>query len=355
MNINELPHLQESHWHKAYWFSRMLISGDKYGAVGKDNQLLQKIANNLKLISNQKQKINNVLDLQKQTLRSILFEKFSRSKTLFNRVTLLVNDLDTEIQNEHDMLVFILTCESIMIPINNAISNIPSSDKEFSEEIAKSLLDLQGEKGLSNLILLWDDLGVKGCLNIERSEIIKAFATLRIFLSQEYKISENEKDVILTSFVQEFERRVAQKRKSRAGGSLEDAATFILNYFKIKAAESPEHFQADIEVDNWVKTKKGWLIGISCKRTLRERWKQVSSADSSILSKFKIQSIFHIVTYDEDLSDDKIVSLGSQRHIFYLPNNSRRLEYAQNHVGLKSYVRPITQLITDLKSEINTK
>ncbi|MFP4369249.1 MAG: hypothetical protein ACLFR2_06705 [Candidatus Kapaibacterium sp.] len=105
-------------------------------------------------------------------------------------------------------------------------------------------------------------------------------------------------------------------------------------------------------MDNWLKTKDGWLIGISCKRTLRERWKQVSSAESTILSRFKIKKIFHIVTYDEDLSDDKITTLGAHRHIFYLPDNSRRFNIAKKHIGLKDYVRPISKFISDLKKEI---
>jgi hypothetical protein len=155
--------------------------------------------------------------------------------------------------------------------------------------------------------------------------------------------------------VQEFERRVGQKRKQRAGSSLEDVTSFILQYFSIPAANVPEHFQADIEVDKWVKTHDNWLIGISCKRTLRERWKQVSSADGSILSKFKIKQIFHVLTYDEDLSDDKLTLLGSQRHIFYLPDESRRYLHASQHIGLQNYVRPMSQFINDLRREIRKK
>jgi len=77
---------------------------------------------------------------------------------------------------------------------------------------------------------------------------------------------------------------------------------------------APSHFQADLEVDNWVKTKDGWLIGISCKRTIRERWKNVSNS---------------IEVY-----------------------NSRRLKHASQHVGLKNYVRPISQLINDIRKDI---
>lgn len=156
---------------------------------------------------------------------------------------------------------------------------------------------------------------------------------------------------MLTAFTQEFERRAAQKRKKRAGGSLENVTDFILGYYQIKRAEAPSHFQADLEIDNWVKAKDGWLIGISCKRTLRERWKNVSST-TEVYNRFKVKYIFHVVTFDEDLSDDKLTLLGEQRQIFYLPDNSRRLKYASEHVGLKNYVRPISQLINDIRREV---
>lgn len=294
----------------------------------------------------------NTLELHKQTLQNIIEGQNNSTRSIKGRGKRLLKDLDEEITTMNDMNAFILTCENIMIPLLQAIANIPDNDKQFTLNIAKSYLDIQGEKGLATVISLWDDLGVRGCLTVERTEIVRAFAALKTILSKENFVQDNDKDIILTALVQEFERRAAQKRKKRAGGSLEDVTDFIFDYYNVKIANAPEHFQADIEVDNWVKTRDGWVIGISCKRTLRERWKQVSSADSSILSKYKIKYIYHILTYDEDLSDEKLTLLGGQRHVFYLPDNSRRLELASNHVGLKDYVRPISELINDIKKEL---
>ncbi len=242
-----------------------------------------------------------------------------------------------------------------MLPLNQAVQNIPNDDKEFALSIAKSYLDVEGEKGLSKVIYLWDDLGVRGCLTAERTEIVKAFSTLRVFLEKEKQFSKQDQNIVLTAFTQEFERRAGQKRKQRAGGSLEDVTSFLLKYYGLKPAPAPDHFQADIEVDNWVKTNDGWLIGISCKRTLRERWKQVSSAEAIILSRFKIKHIFHILTYDEDLSDEKLVTLGAHRHIFYLSDSSRRYKNAISHIGLQNYVRPISEFINDLYKEVKEK
>lgn len=340
----------QNRWHNVYWFSRMLINNDKYVAIGKEPKLLSTITSSLRLVAKES-KGKKTLDLQKQTLRNIIEERYKKTSSWENRVQRMLNELDQEIRTLEDMEVFILTCENIMLPLHQAISNIPSSDREFTESIAKSYLDIQGEFGLATVINLWDDLGVKGCLTAERAEIIRAFTTLRVLLTKDKSITEEERDIVLTSFTQEFERRAAQKRKKRAGGSLEDVTDFILGYYKIKRAEAPSHFQADLEVDNWIKTKDGWLIGISCKRTIRERWKNVSSS-TEVYNRFKVKYIFHVVTFDEDLSDDKLTLLGEQRQIFYLPDNSRRLKHASQHVGLKNYVRPISQLINDIRKEL---
>ena len=328
----------------------MLINNDKYIAVGKEPKLLSTLASSLRLVAKES-KGKDTLNLQKQTLRNIIEERYKKTASRDNRVQRMLSELDEEINTLDDMEVFILTCENIMLPLQQAISNIPSDDKEFTLNIAKSYLDIQGEEGLATVITLWDDLGVKGCLTAERTEIVRAFTTLRVLLTKDKSITEEDRDIVLTAFTQEFERRAAQKRKKRAGGSLEDVTDFILGYYKIKRAEAPSHFQADLEVDNWVKAKDGWLIGISCKRTIRERWKNVSSS-TEVYNRFKVKYIFHVVTFDEDLSDDKLTLLGEQRQIFYLPDNSRRLKYASEHVGLKNYVRPISQLINDLRKEL---
>ncbi|HNR49449.1 MAG TPA: hypothetical protein PKN14_09410 [Bacteroidia bacterium] len=350
MKATEILSDIQNRWHNVYWFSRMLINNDKYIAVGKEPKLLSTLASSLRLVAKES-KGKDTLNLQKQTLRNIIEERYKKTTSRDNRVQRMLTELDEEINTLDDIEVFILTCENIMLPLQQAISNIPSDDKEFTLNIAKSYLDIQGEDGLATVVSLWDDLGVKGCLTAERTEIVRAFTTLRVLLSKNKSISEEDRDIVLTAFTQEFERRAAQKRKKRAGGSLEDVTDFILGYYKIKRAEAPAHFQADLEVDNWVKAKDGWLIGISCKRTIRERWKNVSSS-TEVYNRFKVKYIFHVVTFDEDLSDDKLTLLGEQRQIFYLPDNSRRLKYASEHVGLKNYVRPISQLINDIKKEL---
>lgn len=344
----------ENPWNNVYWFARMIISNDKYVAIGKETKLLIELTSALRLVKkdNQDKDDGQILSLQFKTLSNILKERYKKAKSKLARLDKLILDLEKEIKSLQDMEVFILTCENIMMPLNQAIENIPNDDKIFTQSVSKSYLDEHGENGLATVINLWDDLGVRGCLTAERTEIVKVFAALRVLLEKNSNLSRDDQNIVLTAFTQEFERRAGQKRKKRAGGSLEDVTSFLLKYFGITPAAAPEHFQADIEVDSWVKIKGNWLIGISCKRTLRERWKQVSSAEATILSKYKIQQIFHVLTYDEDLSDEKLTALGAHRHIFYLPDNSRRLKYAEEHIGLKDYVRPISQFVNDIKNQM---
>ena len=342
-----------SPWRNCYWFARMLMNTDQYGAVGKKDALLMSIVSQVETILEQ-----TALNEEEKfkICRDIIINKISNSSKRGTKAAVLANDLalalDTEINRIDDVIAFIITARYIVIPTNEALSRVPSNDVEFCYETAKQILDSLGKKGVVRLLGTWDTLGVKGCLNLERNEIVGEFTKLIANLNAiSCERTEIETNTILTAFAQEFERRAGQKRKSRAGNSLEDVTTFIFNYYGFGSHQKPDHFQTDIEVDKWFKCTDGWSIGISCKRTLRERWKQVSSADSNALSRYKIKEIWHLMTYDRDLSDDKLVMLGQQRQVFYLSDSSDKYMQTSAHPGMKDYVRPLSRLIDDIAAE----
>ena len=301
-----------SPWRNCYWFARMLLSTDKYGAAGKNEKFMNMILSEVEPL-------------------------------------LLLDSLSDNDKYKvcRDSLKY------IVLPTNEAVRKIPSDDKHFSREYSTKILKSLSRQHVAKVLATWDTLGKRGCLNVERELIITEFTKLQAALKSLKLFPRNtiENNAVLTAFVQEFERRVCQKRKNRAGGSLEDVLIFLFEFYKFKSHPQPEHFQSDIEVDKWFKCRDGWLIGISCKRTLRERWKQVSSADSNILSRHKIKEIWHLITFDNDLSDDKIITLGPQRHVFYLNDDSDRFINASQHIGMKNYVRPLSQLIDNISHE----
>jgi hypothetical protein len=296
----------------------------------------------------QKEDDETKIKIVSSAVREVLVRNKKEGSSKLLAIENLCTDIFEKITSLKDFQVLALTCEKIMVPINNALKEIPSDDRTFVESIAKAVLDSKGAKGLANIINILDDIGSKGCITAERQQIIQAFGNLR--QSVQSILNEEELDIILTAFCQEFERRVGQKRKGRAGRGTEGTTSIILNYFGINATHAPEHFTTGLEVDKWIRTKDGWTIGISCKRTLRERWKQAYTTDMDLLSRHKIRSLWHVITYDNDLSDEKITEIGSHRAILYLPDDSPRLRNALQHPGMKNYVRPMTRFIDDLKA-----
>ena len=348
--------IQRSPFKNVYWFSRYLLNTDQYGAMGKskEQQFLNLVAM-LEVLSAQKNfSETEKLALLKNTL-STEIKSMTNPKTKSYTLSLnLIEQLEQDLKTIDDVIIFCVAMKYVVAPINRVMQLVPSNDKAFCEKAAKNILDTFGEEKVGSLITTWDELGVKGCLNVERALVVEEFTKLLDNLSTlSIEHSKFDDSIIATAFVQEFERRLGQKRKSRGGTSLESVADFLFHYYGFKSTEKPNHFSQDIEIDKWFKCKDGWIVGISCKRTLRERWKQLSQADRGTLSHFKIRELWHLITYDNDLSDDKVVRLGEQGQIFYLLDSSEKYLKCSTHPGMKDYVRPLSNLIVDIRKLIS--
>ncbi len=341
-------------WDNVYWFARMLIASDKYGSVGTDTKTMTELATSIRLALQQitpEESEQTAADILQSIVNRILIQRWQNTKKV-SAINALTDDLAKKLLTRKDFEVLALTAEKIMIPINIALQSIPSNDRVFAESLAHALLTNKGEEGLAGVINLWDDVGSYGCMTAERVQVVQCFGLIREDLNA-LNLTTFEKDIILTSFCQEFERRLGQKRKGRAGRGVESVTSFILDFYKLKASPIPEHFTTGLEIDRWLRNKEGWYIGISCKRTLRERWKQAYTTDMDLLNRHKIKALWHVLTFDRDLSDDKLTEMGSHRAIFYLPDDSPRYKTASLHPGMASYVRPLTSLIKDLLEELS--
>jgi len=346
-------------WEKCYWYLRLLIDTNRYGAMAKDRKRICNISNNLigsyrLLIENNDSESEKVIILQ-SVLTQTMLDKVKGDSTKFYAYSELILKLSDFLINSKDYFIFAVTINEFLLPTNTAIENVPTSESiEFAKKYGKAVLDTQAEKGLANLIRDWDSFTESLSLNKERDLIIDLVSSVRKNLVLElskFSIPINDKDfdIILTALCQEFERRTGQKRKQRAGNDLENVTEFIFNYFGIKTSGKPEHFTASMEVDNWIKDDKGWYIGVSLKRTLRERWKQTFTSDIGLFDRHKIKYIIHVLNNDNDLSDSKVTELGSYRHLFFMPDNSRVLKTLQQHIAMKKYVFPMTDLIKVIK------
>lgn len=346
----KIDKLLENPWDNVYWFARMLINSDKYGGIGADSKTMLSVSSAIYSILDKNEQYDSddeMIRLLNQTIRNVILHERRQGTGKYKALINLCDDLESKIETIKDFKVFALTCDKILVPINESLKQIPDNDSVFVESVAKAILETKGIDGLANLINILDDIGSKGCLTAERKTVVQSFGNLRKEIST--YLDDEDLDIVLTAFCQEFERRVGQKRKGRAGRGVEGTTSLILDYFGIKATHAPEHFTTGLEIDKWIKTKDSWLIGISCKRTLRERWKQAYTTDVNLLNRHKIRELWHVVTYDKDLSDDKLTEIGSHRAILYLPDTSPRLKNALKHPGMKAYVRHMSNFISDLK------
>lgn len=348
--------IERSPFKNIYWFSRYLLNTDQYGALGKNKEhaLLELIAEVEALLANENLTEEEKRRAAKHTLMSELAGLSRRGTSAYTQSANLVKTLDEEIQTLTDIAIFCITMKYVVAPINHAMAHVPSNDEAFCKRSAAHILDSLGETKAGLVIATWDTLGVKGCLDAERAIVVEEFSKLLTNISAlDIPHDALDDNLLLTAFVQEFERRLGQKRKARGGTSLESVVSFLFEYYHFKSAAAPSHFDQDLEVDKWFKCRDGWAIGISCKRTLRERWKQLSQADRGTLSHFKIKELWHLMTYDRDLSDDKIVRLGEQGQVFYLMDHSDTYLRCRAHPGMKDYVRPLSGLISDIRGNVN--
>src|SRR5687767_241690 len=105
-------------------------------------------------------------------IRQVLYDRWHRTKKL-GLVEKLVDDLAEKMVTFADLEVFVVTCERVLLTINESLSVIPNDDKIFAYSYATALLQTKGERGLAEIINLWDDLGIQGCLAAERAEVVK--------------------------------------------------------------------------------------------------------------------------------------------------------------------------------------
>ena len=172
-----------SAWSNCYWFARMLLNTDQYAAPGKNeramNILLSKVEPLMRLESLASEEKYHVCRDALMSELDGMSAGSSKSAVLRRNFR---DDVDAMITCLEDVAVFLFTVRYIVLPSNAALRNIPNDDKRFCREHAAQILDTLGKAGVSKVLALWDALGVRGCLNIEREEVITEFTKLRTAL-----------------------------------------------------------------------------------------------------------------------------------------------------------------------------
>lgn len=149
----------------------------------------------------------------------------------------------------------------------------------------------------------------------------------------------------LSPFFGALHTKASQMRKSRGGKSFESIIRNLLNSIGVNCEKPKGKEQRKIlkRIDGVVPDQKTALTTpdkaffLSCKRTLRERWKQ------TIPERKPAWRVF-LLTIDDELSEDKAIEIDQLGIIAYIRDELKD----QNHLKDKDWIRKLSDLPKDL-------
>lgn len=142
-----------------------------------------------------------------------------------------------------------------------------------------------------------------------------------------------------------FEKRTSQMRKSRAGTTFEYIVIQMLEKAGVKCertARSPlkKLNRMDVVIPNkeTAMREPDKAIFLSCKHTLRERWKQA-------LPEKNRNWVMYLITLDDNIPDKKAKEINDENMVVYVRDELK----AQSHLAKKDWIRKLSNLPNDLR------
>src|SRR5260364_176659 len=99
--------MNQNPWENAYWFSRMLINGDKYGAIGRQSNFVTEGCISLEqIVVGPAQSKDIKFELSKNIIQNLFEKRFSRKTAKTERIKLFLEDLFVKLKDICDIKVF---------------------------------------------------------------------------------------------------------------------------------------------------------------------------------------------------------------------------------------------------------
>jgi hypothetical protein len=342
---------------KVYWFARDLVASSFGSYAAKETETLRRLHSTLGDTQTGQETIGeNSLRSQKEIIRETILGSVSREYTgdiskRYRQTEDLVERILRRIDEEDDIREFRIAIDAVV-----QTSEILDTTPSFGEEEIIEIVDetLEAEDGMLDTSKAWDALfnvdvdGEAYQLGAQRDPLITYVHEKLEEFRVDPDISEQEAARIVSAIVQEYERRAGQSRASTAGNVLETGLQHIFDRFGIPATGSPEHF-GDLEIDNLVEGPEG-SIGFSCKRTLRERFRQSLSREAEI----GVDEVWFVSLLMADVSREKIEDIKNDGSRIYVPRDSFVWQRYNDDEDLSYSLRPADEFVTDIIDFIGT-
>lgn len=86
--------VMQSSWGNVYWFARILISSDKYGAVGRESKFLTEVCVALQQIIEDNAPLEDLkIKRAKNVIKALFERRFARKTGKTDRINLFLEDL----------------------------------------------------------------------------------------------------------------------------------------------------------------------------------------------------------------------------------------------------------------------
>tara|TARA_A100001015_G_scaffold184821_1_gene205683 strand:+ start:165 stop:1283 length:1119 start_codon:yes stop_codon:yes gene_type:complete len=343
-----------------YLLMREMISKDHFELIKKE-KFLSEISSSVELSIQKKTSVSGTIkNIQNDILLTALprhshgkikqgkGSKSKKKRTLNpNTERKLLNftyKLSDLIISTEGLKVLYAICDVCAPILNSAVDLVPFSDqRKIAKEHATKTLKSTGDVAIESIISNWDIFTYNACMVKENDLAAGLLSSLKAGLKGcKFKLSKEVRTHIIAACMQEFERRAGQKRKTRAGSDLQESVEVILEYLNVKLDPVPQLLTGVLEADHVIKGANGHSCIVSCKRTGRERVKQVS-VELQELQRHRIRKIIWFFT-EFDQSNARVIDLGVRGSVFYLPDTSPEYLQLSANPSTSKYVFPLSSI-----------
>lgn len=338
--------------YKVYWFARDLVASRFGSYATKETETLRSLAADLRESVDdatpdelQGEIETRILDSVTRIYGGDISKRYRQTEDLVERVL-------RRIEDREDVVEFVIAAEAV-VRTSDILDRTPRFGKGKIVEIVDE--SLRNERGDPDPTLAYDALysvdfeGEAYQLGAQRAPLIEYVSELMADLDRRPETDADEVARVVSGIVQEYERRAGQSRAATAGNVLETALQHIFDRFGVPATGTPEHF-GDLEIDNIAEGPDG-EIGFSCKRTLRERFRQSLSRQAEI----GVDEVWFVSLMMADVSREKLKTIHDDGGRLYVPRDSFVWERYSDDDELGYALRPADEFLRDVGGYIGVE
>jgi len=336
---------------KVYWFARDLVASSYGSFATRETDALKQLSAQLQRELEGKGLVKRTdLEEKKEQIRATITGAVNRTyagdiSKRYRQTEDLAERVLRRIEEEDDIRQLRIAIDAV-VRTGEILDTAPSFGKQEIVDIVDGTLE--EDRSSPDPAKAYDALynvdfeGEAYQLGAQREPLIEYVFKEIEELNTDPHIEDREVARIISGIVQEYERRAGQSRASTAGNVLETALQHIFTRFSVPASGTPAHF-GDLEIDNMVDGPSG-SIGFSCKRTLRERFRQSLSREAEI----GVDEVWFVSLLMADVSKEKLLDISDDGSRIYVPRDSFVWNRYHADDELSYTLRPADQFIEDV-------